>query len=265
MRLLLSTLAALTLASGAQAASYFSLNDDHARFGLLSGNNLVLSSGSIVNADVGATNLANGSTTVNGEAHFRAGVTCNPCGTVTGGLVTDSAEYLDSLAAWSTLISEVHALPVTGSVGSIVFSSATFTSGIWSAGTVYLTTGNTLTLDAQGDPDAQFVLKLGSFLMDGTSDIVLLNGAQAENVLLTSPNVFLSTSRSLEGMIYSSGPLTRSSASDDVLTLVSPGNLSFGGTLARGAAVASPIPEPASAWLLLGGGAALLTWRRARR
>ena len=41
----------------------------------------------------------------------------------------------------------------------------------------------TLTLDAQGDPDAVFVIQVGTALTTGTnSSVVLINGAHASNV-----------------------------------------------------------------------------------
>jgi hypothetical protein len=62
-------------------------------------------------------------------------------------------------------------------------SGITFTPGLYStASTVTLNSGS-VTLDAQGDPDAVFIFQIGStFTAAGGTQVLLINGANAKNV-----------------------------------------------------------------------------------
>jgi hypothetical protein len=58
----------------------------------------------------------------------------------------------------------------------------TFTPGVYDGGAVALSAGS-VTLNAQGDPDAVFIFQIGSTLIPAAgTQVVLENGAQAQNV-----------------------------------------------------------------------------------
>jgi hypothetical protein len=82
-----------------------------------------------------------------------------------------------------SLISDLNALPATGSRGNI-FGTETVTPGVYTiAGAVTSTTLTTLTLDAQGDPNALFVFRMSAAYSTGAGfNVVLFDGANSNNV-----------------------------------------------------------------------------------
>lgn len=68
-------------------------------------------------------------------------------------------------------------------------NTGTFTPGLYNSGsTLTIAAGGTITLDAQGNPDAVFIFQMGTALTTGTgSTVVLANGALAGNVWWVAP------------------------------------------------------------------------------
>ena len=89
----------------------------------------------------------------------------------------------DLLAAYNDAVSRsTNALTLPGNMGGL-----TFTPGLYVNSTSVLISGagpgNNVTLDAQGDPNAVFIFKMGSTLTTGTSSqVILAGGAKAGNV-----------------------------------------------------------------------------------
>ncbi len=72
--------------------------------------------------------------------------------------------------------------PTTTFAGATDLGGMTLTPGVYTTPTSFAITG-TLTLDAQGDPNAVFIFQAGSTLITApNSRVVLVNGAQACNV-----------------------------------------------------------------------------------
>jgi hypothetical protein len=89
----------------------------------------------------------------------------------------------DLLAAYNDAVSRsANALVLPGNMGGL-----TFTPGLYVNSTSVLLSGagpgNNVTLDAQGDPNAVFIFKMGTTLTTGTSSqVILAGGAKAGNV-----------------------------------------------------------------------------------
>jgi Ice-binding-like len=136
-------------------------------------------------AVLAATTVTNtGDSVLTGNLGLSPGtsVTGFPPGTITGGSkeVANPAAaqaQTDLTAAYDNAAAQT---PTTTGLSSI--GNQTLTPGVYNAAAALLVNG-TLTLDGQGDPDAVFIIQVGSALTaaNGTS-IVLENGAQACNV-----------------------------------------------------------------------------------
>ncbi len=132
----------------------------------------------------GSTITNTGSSVINGDLGLSPGssVTGFPPGTVNGTQhVTDTGAANAQLALTTAYNNAAGQTPV--STVPTELGGTTKTAGIYNSadGTFGIT--GTLTLDAQGDPNAVFIFKTASTLITaGASNIVLANGAQACNV-----------------------------------------------------------------------------------
>jgi hypothetical protein len=139
-----------------------------ASMGILAGSTITCVTGGTINADIG---LSPGTAVVLGS----------PACVVTGTQhITDAVAaqaQSDNTVAYNTLA----ALPCGTVVGTAdIGAGSTKPAGVYcSASTIGMT--GTLTLDGGGDPNAVFVFQAGSGLT-GVGDIVLIGGAQAQNV-----------------------------------------------------------------------------------
>lgn len=131
-----------------------------------------------------STITSTGLSTVNGKIGLSPGtsITGFPPGIATGGQdVNNNAATTaktDIAAAYAALV----ALAVTTDLTGQNLGGLTLTSGVYGFSSSGSLTG-TLTLDAQGDPNALFVFKFGSTLITASnSNVVLINGAQACDV-----------------------------------------------------------------------------------
>jgi hypothetical protein len=131
----------------------------------------------------GSTATSAGVSTLTGDLGVSPGaaVTGFPPGTISGTL--DAADpaavqgQADLATAYGDAVGRAPAVPIVGDLGGV-----TLTPGVYAAGAAQGLTG-TLTLDAQGNPDAVFILQIGSALNTAAdSDVDLANGAQACNV-----------------------------------------------------------------------------------
>jgi len=162
-----------------------------------------------------------GSTTINGD------IGTFPTGTVTGfenialngvnhadDAVTQQAKT-DLLAAFSDAAgrSPTTSFPAIQDLGGL-----TLTPGVYNDPSSFAITG-TLTLDAQGDPNAVWIFQAGSTLTTtglataGTSQVLLINGGQAENVFwqvgssatLAGPSLFVGNVLAFTSITMTSG------------------------------------------------------------
>ena len=126
-------------------------------------------------------------------------------GTNHAGDATTQQAKLDLTAAYLFAAAQTGAVTVPTELGSTTKTPGVYNSA---AGTFGIT--GTLTLDAQGDPNAVFIFQAASTLITaGSSNVVLINGAQAANVFWqVGSSATLGTSSHLEGTILALTSIT---------------------------------------------------------
>jgi Ice-binding-like/WxL domain surface cell wall-binding len=179
----------------------------------------------------GTTVTSAGVSTVNGDLGVSPGtaVTGFPPGVLTGTLHPGDAvatqAHADLATAYTDAAGRTPTAPIDGDLGGV-----TLTPGVYAAGAA-LTLAGTLTLDAQGDPSAVFILQAGSTLGTGAnSQVALAGGAQACNVFWqVGTSATLGASSELAGTILASTSISmgdsvtidgRALARDGAVTLI---------------------------------------------
>lgn len=158
----------------------------------------------------GSTITNTGSTVVNGDLGLTPGTSLTgfPPGTVNGAQhLTDalaSQAQTDLVTAYNAASAQPNGVTVSGDLGG-----RTLTPGTYNSATSLGLTG-TLTLDAQGDPNAVFVFQAGSSLTTASgSQVNLVNGAQACNVFWQiSSSATLGTNSSFAGSVLALSSIT---------------------------------------------------------
>jgi hypothetical protein len=152
-----------------------------------------------------------GPTTINGDLGLSPGtaITGFPPGQVNG---TINAANIAALQAQNDLTAAYNAAaasPVTATI-PVELGGTTVTPGVYAspAGTFGIT--GTLTLDAQGDPNAVFIFQAASTLITASaSNVVLVNGAQAANVFwVVGSSATLGTYSIIQGNIMAQASIT---------------------------------------------------------
>ncbi len=161
----------------------------------------------------GSTVTNTGSSTINGDLGLSPGssVTGFPPGTLNGTQhISDAAAtsaQSDLISAYNNAAGQSPVTTVSGAIGGTTKIAGVYDS---SDGTFGIT--GTVTLDAQGDPNAIFIFKSASTLTTaGSSSVTLINGAQACNVFWqVGSSATLGTNSSFKGTILalSSATLT---------------------------------------------------------
>ena len=160
----------------------------------------------------GSTVTNTGPTTISGDVGLSPGtaVTGFPPGQVVNGTIhaADSAA-LQAQADLTAAYDNAAARTVTATVPTEL-GGTTLTAGVYNsaAGTFGIT--GTLTLDAQGDPDAVFIFQAASTLITASaSNVQLVNGAQASNVFwVVGSSATLGASSTLQGSILALTSIT---------------------------------------------------------
>ncbi|HEY0118974.1 MAG TPA: ice-binding family protein, partial [Cellulomonas sp.] len=135
----------------------------------------------VVLAGAGVTNT--GPTTLNGDIGTFPNASISGSGNLTvtgtvhaGDAVTQDAKT-DLVTAYDVAAGQASNVTVSGDLGG-----QTLTTGVYTSASSMGLTGS-LTLDAQGNPDAVFVFQVGSALTTASaSQVLLIGGAQACNV-----------------------------------------------------------------------------------
>ncbi len=155
-----------------------------------------------------------GATVITGDLGLSPGtsVTGFPPGTVSGVQHVNDATATTAVADLATALSNANALTgatiVSGDLGGM-----TLTCGVYKSTSSLGITG-TLTLDAQGNANAVFVIQMGSTLTTAAgATIILANGAQAKNVFwavgssatLGATNLFKGTIMALASITIGAG------------------------------------------------------------
>lgn len=164
---------------------------------------------------LGSTVTNTGPSALGGDLGVTPGVTISgfPPGTVTGathaGDAASAQARIDLLAAWADAVSRSPTNTISGDL-----ALSTFNAGVHHApAAVSLST--TLTLDAEGDPNAVFLFQLdGAFNTAEASSVTLVNGAQASHVFWLSVGaVTVGAAASFKGTIIGAAAVTLGAAS----------------------------------------------------
>jgi hypothetical protein len=152
-----------------------------------------------------------GPTTINGDLGLSPGtaITGFPPGQVNGTINAANSASLQAQNDLTAAYNAAAASPVTATI-PVELGGTTVTPGVYAspAGTFGIT--GTLTLDAQGDPNAVFIFKAASTLITASaSNVVLVNGAQAANVFwVVGSSATLGTYSIIQGNIMAQASIT---------------------------------------------------------
>src|ERR1700722_976412 len=162
---LLGSLSTLIFASGALGATTVGLGKA-ASFSVLGGSTI--------------TNT--GSTTMFGDLGLAPGSSVTGAPVVLGAEHVDDAVANEAKSALTTAATTAANEASNGSAGEDLAGHA-FLPGVYTASTSLLLSSGSVTLNAQGDPNAVFIFQIGTTLTTGSNTSVsLINGAQACNV-----------------------------------------------------------------------------------
>ena len=197
------------------------------------------------------TVTSTGNTILNGNLGVSPGtaITGFPPGIVNG--TTDTADLTaqqaqtDATTAYVTFSGETFTESLTGQdLGGL-----TLYAGIYNFSSSAQLTG-ILTLDAQGDPNAMFVIQIGSTLTTASGATVeLINDAQADDVYWeVGSSATLGTGTSLAGTILANQSITLNTGAElDGRALALNGAVTLDNNLIT---VPIAVPEPSVVWLL---------------
>jgi hypothetical protein len=159
----------------------------------------------------GSTITNTGPTTINGDLGLSPGtsVTGFPLGVVSGATHVADSVALQAKADLTAAYINAAARPVTATI-PVELGGTTQTPGVYdsAAGTFGIT--GTLTLDAQGDPNAVFIFKAASTLITAAaSNVSLINGARASHVFwVVGSSATLGAGSTLQGNVLALTSIT---------------------------------------------------------
>lgn len=159
----------------------------------------------------GSTITNTGATTINGDIGLSPGtsVTGFPPGQVNGTSYTADSVAQQAQADLTTAYNNATARPVSATIPAEL-GGTTQTPGVYDSVTGTFAITGTLTLNAQGDPNAVFIFEAATtFVTADASNVVLINGAQPSNVFwVAGSSATLGTSSSLQGNILALASIT---------------------------------------------------------
>jgi hypothetical protein len=161
----------------------------------------------------GSTVTNTGATTMFGDLGLSPGSSVTGAPTVLGQTHVDDAVAIGAKNDLTTAYNDAASRPSNGSAGTDL-AGQTFLSGVRTASSSLLLSSGSVTLDAQGDPNAVFIFQIGSTLTTGSSTSVqLVNGAQACNVFWqVGSSATLGTGTRFVGTIMASASITATTA-----------------------------------------------------
>ncbi len=248
----------------------------------------VLGSTTVTNAHV----AENPTTQIYGDLGVTPGTSVTgfyPDGTVSGGTIhINDGAAIDAMTDATTAYNSLAGLPYVYDYTGVDLGGTTLTPGVYHFDTSAQLTG-ALTLDFQGNPDANFVFQIGSSLTTGSESLVnVINGTELSGVYWqVGSSATLGSDTTFAGNIlaYTSISLDpraeilcgRAFALTGAVTLVDnlisnnntledfgSGRSDFGSYGFSGGSDAAPVPEPAT-MLLFGSGLAGLVGARMKK
>jgi Ice-binding-like len=161
----------------------------------------------------GSTVTNTGPTTMFGDLGLSPGSSVTGAPHVLGQTHVDDAVAIGAKNALTTAYNDAASRPTNGSAGTDL-AGQTFSPGVRTASSSLLLSSGSVTLDAQGDPNAVFIFQIGSTLITGSNTTVLLvNGAQACNVFWqVGSSATLGTGTRFVGTVMASASITANTA-----------------------------------------------------
>ncbi len=161
----------------------------------------------------GSTVTNTGPTTMFGDLGLSPGSSVTGAPHVLGVSHVDDAVAIEAKNSLTTAYNDAASRPTSGSAGTDL-SGQTFTPGVRTASSSLLLASGSVTLDAQGDPNAVFVFQIGTTLTTGSNTSVsLINGAQACNVFWqVGSSATLGTGTRFVGTVMAAATITANTA-----------------------------------------------------
>ncbi len=161
----------------------------------------------------GSTVTNTGPTTMFGDLGLSPGSSVTGAPHVLGATHVDDAVAIGAKNALTTSYNDAASRPSSGSAGTDL-AGQRFLPGVRTASSSLLLSSGSVTLDAQGDPNAVFIFQIGTTLITGSNTSVsLVNGAQACNVFWqVGSSATLGTGTSFVGTIMASQTITARTA-----------------------------------------------------
>jgi hypothetical protein len=203
-----------------------------------------------------------GPTTITGDVGTFPTATITGLGNLTltgvnhGGDAAAQTAKSDLLAGYNNAAGRAYDLVYAGGFDLV---GQTLHAGVYNSGSSLFLSG-TLTLDAQGDPNAVFIIQTGSTLITASnSKVVLINGAQARNVIWqVGSSATLGTGTDFVGSILALESITMTTgATLEGQALALNGAVTFDNNVIT-------VPEPGTLHLLVIGAASLAALKRRR-
>jgi hypothetical protein len=172
-----------------------------------------LGSGASFSVLAGSTVTNTGPTTMFGDLGLSPGSSVTGAPDVLGQTHVDDAVAIGAKNALTTAYNDAASRPTNGSAGTDL-AGQTFTAGVRTASSSLLLSSGSVTLDAQGDPNAVFIFQIGSTLTTGSNTSVnLINGAQACNVFWqVGSSATIGTGTRFVGTVMAAATITANTA-----------------------------------------------------
>jgi hypothetical protein len=130
----------------------------------------------------GSTVTNTGPTTMFGDLGLAPGSSVTGAPHVLGQTHVDDAVATEAKNALTSAYNEAASRPTNGSAGTDL-AGQTFSPGVRTASSSLLLSSGSVTLNAEGDPNAVFIFQIPTTLITGShTTVTLINGAQACNV-----------------------------------------------------------------------------------
>jgi len=161
----------------------------------------------------GSTVTNTGPTTMFGDLGLSPGSSVTGAPHVLGATHVDDAVAIRAKNDLTTAYNDAASRPSNGSAGTDL-AGQTFTPGVRNASSSLLLSSGSVTLNAQGDPNAVFIFQIGSTLITGSNTSVsLINGAQACNVFWqVGSSATLGTGTRFVGTVMAAASITANTA-----------------------------------------------------
>jgi Ice-binding-like len=161
----------------------------------------------------GSTVTNTGPTTMFGDLGLSPGSSVTGAPEVLGATHVDDAVAIGAKNALTTAYNNAAGRPSNGSAGTDL-AGQVFLPGVRTASSSLLLSSGSVTLDAQGNPNAVFIFQIGTTLITGSNTSVqLINGAQACNVFWqVGSSATLGTGTRFVGTIMALATITANTA-----------------------------------------------------